>query len=170
VPLGSYRWLTWAQANRPAWKQLDRWAAEQKEEERQQTQEQEFQQRFIDPASDWSVSRFGREAEAAFELAQPLLGQHPQRRDAKQTRRAINALVTQVPRLLALGKQLKSAGPYTDEEEDARQAALAWAEAQAALFREVEGRLRRGQRWTHQDENREAKVRNLWQRWRALLE
>jgi hypothetical protein len=177
VPVGSYAWLSWAQANRPAWKEVEQRAKERQQQEEQRRQEEkekkqteDFETKFLHGDSKWYIPRSTRRADQAFDQARPLLDQHPQRRDEKRTRQAARALGDEAPKLASLAGQLDRTGPYEDVEvEEARKTARDYIRARAELFRHAERRLRRGEKWTVADERQEAEVDRLEGRWRALV-
>ena len=90
-----------------------------------------------------------RKADLVFEnLVQPVLEQHPTRRDPEKVEKALADLAPQEQKLAALIGQLAKAGPYRNQEVDRlRQHWQQKAEADLRRFAEAERCLRGGEKW-----------------------
>jgi membrane associated rhomboid family serine protease len=104
----------------------------------------DFEQHYREHAGDTL-----RKADLVFEnLVQPVLEQHPTRRDPEKVEKALADLAPQEQHLAELVRLLARAGPYRNQEVDRlRRDALQKAEADLRRFAEARRRLRGGEKW-----------------------
>ncbi|MCS6849815.1 MAG: rhomboid family intramembrane serine protease [Gemmataceae bacterium] len=164
---------------------MDGSSAWQEVRERQHARQQWEQHREQATISSREVAEFNKrlmpslqatlgETRRVVEQVEPLINQHPSRRDGQKTQAALQALRGQQAALVQTATTLRAAGPFRSQTaQNARETALQYVEALEKLAGLLAAALEKGTSWNSADQQRlEEQVRQVeeWQqRWDALL-